>query len=153
MARKKMIICIAVLLAAVLAVAAVFFFYRSKAKPYNAVIDGEGWSAEINGAELLLRLPANPTTGYTWTCTEHSEKFVTDYNEYTPDAKDKNLAGAGGVWEFHFIALNDEPGTAVLEYARSWETGKPAEVCTVRIDTARHGNSYIIDSVNVDIEQ
>jgi predicted secreted protein len=54
------------------------------------------------GQELVIQLPGNPSTGYTW------------------EAKD--LVGSGGTLTLTFRVLKTGPAALTLVYHRSWET-------------------------------
>ncbi len=122
----------------------------SSYKPVSYVIDGEDFSASVvNGGELILDLPSNPTTGYTWVITEEPDIFASDYDTYSDTAGDSGLLGAGGISEFHIIALGDGTGTMVFQYKRPWDGGDIAGTYELTLEISRHNKSYLqIDSVS-----
>lgn len=87
--------------------------------------------------QFTLRLPANPTTGYTWALKQYDTHLLALVkNEFLPP--DSNCIGASGyeIWTFKAkpAAFAKPMSTTVtLEYARSWEkqAGKVAEFTVV----------------------
>jgi inhibitor of cysteine peptidase len=78
------------------------------------------------GQELQVQLAGNPTTGYAWSVTGLDENFLRQQAEpdYQPDS---DLIGAGGVYTFHFKALQAGQTSLKLAYARSFEPDVPPE--------------------------
>lgn len=71
---------------------------------------------------VTISLPENPTTGYSWSfiLEPFQQDVIADISEnYLPSKT--NLAGSGGVKEYHFKAQN--PGTVTITgyYYRPWE--------------------------------
>ncbi|MCD8082731.1 MAG: protease inhibitor I42 family protein [Clostridiales bacterium] len=90
-------------------------------------VEGEHFSAQvINGGELILDLPSNATTGYTWVITREPDCFASDYDTYIESGNDDRLVGVGGISEFHIIVLKDGEGTMEFQYKRNWEGGETA---------------------------
>ena len=74
-----------------------------------------------------VELAGNPTTGYEWTYTISPDgviKVVTD--DYIQDDNAKDYDGVGGTYVFTFESVAEGEAEIVFEYARSWETGPPA---------------------------
>lgn len=93
--------------------------------------DDDGGAVTIGiGQVLVVELPGNPTTGYTWSAFD-PPAFITQVGEPEFEA-DSDLVGAGGMVTLRFSG--DEPGEASLElqYARPWESVQPEQV--YRID-------------------
>ena len=115
---------------------------QSKSQWFELGRSENGKRARVGvGQYILVRLPGNPTTGYSWQMASPSNTAVRllAQPQYVPQAQaDKTrekTVGAGGTYYFKFQAV--QPGTAVirLAYARSWERNKPpAETFTVTID-------------------
>ena len=86
-----------------------------------------GTSVELTvGEELLVQLAGNPTTGYMWSVTDLEEEYLQQQGE--PDyERDSELIGAGGVYTFHFKALQAGQTTLALAYARSFEPDVPPQ--------------------------
>jgi predicted secreted protein len=77
------------------------------------------------GNDVIVELPSNPTTGYTWQFKDFDrEAYQVKESGFTTPSEDSG-SGAGGLqwWDIKFL----KPGkyTLNLEYARSWEKGAP----------------------------
>ena len=69
MAKKKLLIGLSVLVVLLaIAVVVLAVTYRGYVGE-SFVSDGENWSAEVNGGEMTLDLPSNPSTGFSWVVT------------------------------------------------------------------------------------
>jgi inhibitor of cysteine peptidase len=79
------------------------------------------------GQSLVVTLPANPTTGYSWTVTAPGTPQLKQDGEgvYTPDAGAAGRVGAGGTTVFRFVAVEAGATTLVLAYARPFEPDQP----------------------------
>ena len=66
----------------------------------------------IKGDTLVVRVPANPTTGYDWRAVNWSEAMspAPDSPQY---ASNSELTGAGGVYTFRFLA--EQAGEATVQ--------------------------------------
>ena len=83
MAKKKLLIGLSVLVVLLaIAVVVLAVTYRGYVGE-SFVSDGENWSAEVNGGEMTLDLPSNPSTGFSWVVTERNKVFATDFNQFT----------------------------------------------------------------------
>jgi inhibitor of cysteine peptidase len=98
--------------------------------------DGTTVQARVHD-RIVLRLAANPTTGFNWVITEGGSPVIEQVGEmvYEPDTAPPGTAGVGGtdVWKFDA----ETPGTATLslEYRQPFapDTEPPAETFTVTI--------------------
>jgi inhibitor of cysteine peptidase len=72
-------------------------------------------------AEIQLRLPGNPTTGYTWQLAT-TPGIVVLNESYLPDDLSGTRVGSGGTYLWILKAV--QPGTQVVSgvYARPWES-------------------------------
>jgi inhibitor of cysteine peptidase len=72
-------------------------------------------------AEIRLKLPGNPTTGYSWQLTT-TPGIVILNESYLPDDPTGTMVGSGGTWLWTMKAVL--PGTQVISgvYARPWES-------------------------------
>lgn len=97
---------------------------------------------------ILIRLPANPTTGWAWAYQEDTEGMVSLVSEeYAPD--DPYLEGAGGASTYQ-LKVN-KPGETVLmfNYSNLWEPGAAAQETYAVIVTA---NDDMEISLSIDEE-
>ena len=91
--------------------------------------DGQTFEAEV-GQDIIVRLSANPSTGYQWQVVAVDRTF--GYPAATYFSPDSELAGSGGMVEFvwktdGFLSLVGSH-SVVIEYRRPWETeGEPAD--------------------------
>jgi inhibitor of cysteine peptidase len=69
---------------------------------------------------LSIRLPENPTTGYSWNASVTAGLQITD-TAYTPDPSPAGMAGVGGTrnWTVRGIQAGTQRFNAV--YIRPWE--------------------------------
>jgi len=76
------------------------------------------------GQSLVLSLPGNPSTGYTWEQLPGCEPMLSRMGEplYTPAG---NLVGAGGSFRFTFLACQKGQTPLRLVYRRSFEEQTP----------------------------
>lgn len=111
-------------------------------------VSGDGFSAEVKGDELVLRLDSNATTGYQWSVSDASDNFSCDDGTYMPDRNDKNLVGSGGITQFHITALKTGKGTLTFQYKRSWEGGETGKVCALTLEISGRSKCLQIDKVS-----
>lgn len=87
--------------------------------------------------EFTVTLPANPTTGYTWSVADSNTIHIQAIETVKYTAHSKKI-GAGGDQEFRFKAT--EPGTSTLKliYHRPWEKDvAPVDSFTVTIEIVK----------------
>jgi inhibitor of cysteine peptidase len=85
------------------------------------------------GQEFIIALGSNPTTGYSWQASydEAVLELIPGENgqsTYEPGETDKDIAGAGGVEYFRFLALEVGETEITLVYAQPWEGGGTADI-------------------------
>jgi inhibitor of cysteine peptidase len=87
------------------------------------------------GATLLIRLAANPTTGYRWTLARTPSRLTLAGDDalFEPASEPPRL-GAGGHQLFRFTATAPGRETLELIHARSWEEAPPLAVYRVTIE-------------------
>jgi inhibitor of cysteine peptidase len=81
---------------------------------------GETYDIPLD-AEIRLRLPENPTTGYSWQLTL-TPGLVIENESYQPDDPEGRLVGAGGTRLWIFKAVQPGMQTISAFYARPWES-------------------------------
>jgi inhibitor of cysteine peptidase len=97
--------------------------------------------AEDNGTEITLQegqvlvitLPGNPSTGYSWVLADSEGAIVRQVGE--PEFKaDSELVGAPGTLTLRFEAVEEGEMELTLEYQRPWETDvEPLETFTAYV--------------------
>lgn len=77
------------------------------------------------GDMLTVKLPANPTTGYSWSHSFSRTSFLESLSNatYKPDKNDGGMVGGGGVeiWKFRAVRVGNLE--LHFSYARPWEHG------------------------------
>lgn len=81
--------------------------------------------------DFIVKLKANPTTGYNWTMQSSDDQLV-KMTKHEYQAPKKGLIGAGGfdVWQFTASPAMFSGGKQVklnFSYARNWEKVAPAK--------------------------
>jgi inhibitor of cysteine peptidase len=75
------------------------------------------------GQELIIQLPGNPSTGYTWEAKDLDASMFQQVGEPVFAASNPNLVGSSGTLTLSFRVLKTGPAALTLVYHRSWETG------------------------------
>jgi inhibitor of cysteine peptidase len=118
--------------AVVLVVAAVVTVRLLKASGGDK-ITGDTYETTV-GKTFTIALEANPTTGYGWSQSINDPTVVAFVsNSYVAESRDPQVVGGGGTDTFTFKALAKGTTMITLKYARSWETGAPAQTRTVTV--------------------
>jgi inhibitor of cysteine peptidase len=83
--------------------------------------DNDKQVAVAKGSLLVVRLAANPTTGYSWQLGGDPAPLALESTKFQSNNGDKKLVGSPQVQVMQFKPGN--PGTAslILEYRRPWE--------------------------------
>ncbi len=80
----------------------------------------------VPGQMLVVTLPANPSTGYSWKADEIPACIrAVGGGEYRPDPTRIDMPGAGGAVVWKFRAAAEGSGVLRLTYLRPWEHGVP----------------------------
>ena len=74
-----------------------------------------------NGDEFVIALPANPSTGYSWSAGDNPDVAFVSSRQLAGGSQ----PGAGGTQELTFRAEQTGTSTLALAYARSFEPGVP----------------------------
>jgi inhibitor of cysteine peptidase len=87
------------------------------------------------GDKLLVKLPANPTTGFTWMIAKEEDKLKSAGKpDYEPADKDKKVVGGGGTQTFTFTAQAAGEVEMELQYKRPFEKDKePAKTYKFKV--------------------
>ncbi len=88
------------------------------------------------GTSLYVSLPANASTGYSWSFCFSDDEILTCANEeYLEREGTENMVGAGGTWTAEFRGTFKKAGRVelTLNYARPWESVQPIESRTIRL--------------------
>ena len=122
---------VALLLAAILAGALLGLHLRRRRRPPGntepivATEKDDGQTLDLaKGQDLMIKLPANPSTGYTWVVLS-MPSVVESVGEpaFASKAPEGSaIAGAGGTMTLTFRAVDAGAGKLDLGYMRPWET-------------------------------
>lgn len=87
----------------------------------------------VVGRPLLIDLPSNPSTGYTWRMTSTNESCVSSTGPSTYTAGTGTGTGGGGTLSFPFQAV--KAGSTVMDfvYVKPWAPNDIAQTFTVTI--------------------
>jgi inhibitor of cysteine peptidase len=78
------------------------------------------------GTTLVVRLPANPTTGYTWSLVTSGTSVVNEGDPtFVQSASAGEKVGAGGTESWSFTAQESGEQELLFEYRRAWERDTP----------------------------
>lgn len=96
-------------------------------------------SVAANLKTFTISLPANPTTGYTWSVKSYDTKLLKlvkkKYRSKQTQSKSR-LIGAGGFMDFDFVCVSSMPKSKEIFvsflYARPWEKEK-GELTKVKV--------------------
>lgn len=104
---------------------------------YPHVLTGSGTVTVKPDDDILVALPANVTTGYSWSATSSNPKIVTaDGTAYR--ARASKAMGAGGEQILTFEAQKSGTAVITLSYRRPWEkTAKAAQTVTITVTVAK----------------
>ncbi|MDD6265793.1 MAG: protease inhibitor I42 family protein [Clostridia bacterium] len=105
------------------------------------MIDGEDFSASIDGDTAVLSLSTNCTTGYKWIVEGETNVFEITEGEYIPNETTEDIVGSGGTQKFNIKAKKEGKATVILKYTQNRET-------EVDIDTG-----LIIRYLSVEVEK
>ncbi len=148
--KKKSVVIFAVGLC--LAVGTGLYYGRMlKNKEISFIIDGENWSAEGTGSAAVIKLPANPNTGYEWS-VESVEGPVSVKLEYVEDEHDTGVVGVGGT-ELVIVKTEGEGlSELIMKYARNWERKATDRICQFEIISDKKGNIQNISQTELYME-
>ncbi|MBN2385860.1 MAG: protease inhibitor I42 family protein [Anaerolineales bacterium] len=99
----------------------------------DAAHNGGQVSVRDNGL-IVIRLPANPSTGYTWEPQDLDSGLFAQTGEPVFTSDNPDLLGSGGIQVLTFRALRPGTATLTLVHHRPWETDvAPLETFTVTV--------------------
>lgn len=98
--------------------------------PLQIGADADGKTIEVKGvSRVLVLLPGNMTTGYSWAIARVEGAAVQAAGEvqYTAKPHQPGMVGGGGTFEASFRVVEKGKATVTMEYRRPWEKDTPAE--------------------------
>ena len=101
-----------------------------------AYADDETMTVNAKASELIINLPANPTTGFQWSIVKYDHALLT-LSSSTYEKPKTNLVGAGG--QMHYVFQLNKGSVAPkstelkFKYGRSWEP-KTATLKTIKVN-------------------
>ena len=106
----------------------------------GSAVFGDDCVASFEEETLSLELPANPTTGYEWTCNiEPSQGAEVLGDDYQQDSSDGEATGVGGTQVYQIKFTQGGEYTISLDYARSWESSSDDLHYVVKAETSDKG--------------
>ena len=100
--------------------------------PLGLALKDDGRAVELAPAQVLLvSLPANHSTGYSWVLRDSIGPALASAGATTYDVDSTAGVGSSGFETWRFRGATAGADTIVLDYRRPWEADKPAET-TVR---------------------
>ncbi len=89
------------------------------------------------GDTILVVLPGNPSTGYSWMAAldEQSAAVLAQQGEpaYVEETTDESVIGGGGTFTFTFTATEEGEAIVKLDYVRPWESVAPEKTFEVNV--------------------
>ena len=82
-------------------------------------------NVKVGSRQFVIKLPANPTTGYQWKATQYDTSlFRLEGSQYVAPHVERFGAGGEMVFTFTLLKRNKYPATSLMRfnYARGWET-------------------------------
>jgi predicted secreted protein len=76
-----------------------------------------------SGGQIIIRLDANPSTGYTWEAKGLDTTLFQQVGDAVFASSNPGLVGSSGNLVLSFQALKPGTSTLTLVYHRPWETG------------------------------
>ncbi|HUM83547.1 MAG TPA: protease inhibitor I42 family protein [Lachnospiraceae bacterium] len=106
-----------------------------------SINDGRGMSLTVRGSLLTVRMKGNATTGYTWSCKISDSSVLTcESRDYSENSHPRGMVGVPGVQSYKFKSASAGTASLIFTYARSWESGNPADEKSVRVTVDASGN-------------
>ena len=79
------------------------------------------------GTQLVIELPSNPSTGFSWTEATIAEASVLEETESKFVEPEEQAMGTAGTQVWTFTAMGKGTTTVEMQYSRPWEGGEKAE--------------------------
>lgn len=106
----------------------VLVIVKDSALPRGLILEAPDNGSDIflaQGEILQVRLPSNPSTGYTWSIAGNSPSVLRPTGEPKYDAPEKGKPGAGGTQTFEFRVVGGGGAFLDLVYRRPSEKDAP----------------------------
>lgn len=118
--RKYATIRIVMLLFTLLAFQGIVIAQQSTPAPVKLTDADNNKSVQVVvGKRIEIRLPANPTTGYSWLLQSFPGCLDLANFSYVPAGK--SIPGEGGMQTVEFLAASGGEGELKIDYRRPWE--------------------------------
>lgn len=127
--RKKWLLAVVVVLVMIIGTALVLS--RDKVVEVGESDNNQTVSL-VKGDRLLVSLPSNPSTGYSWYYTSEPVAEVLQETRQWYEAK-SDLIGGGGVYHWEYTAAGIGSTSISLAYSRPWENGQPLKTYTLNV--------------------
>lgn len=147
MKKKFMIVFAALLMILITACGANTSAFKRNASGTSLNCEGDGWSIQTKGDQLILKVDADHSTGYNWVVDDSgSEMFHienNEYFEYEDDGED-----TGGIEKFTINVLQSGTGGLTFEYKQDWNGGKSAGKYDMNITAQDNNGDIVITDAN-----
>jgi inhibitor of cysteine peptidase len=110
---------------------------NAKAAPATTVTEQDnGRDIDLNaGDTLIVTLPSNPSTGYSWTVAGEPAPLKLQKSTFHKKTADSKVVGASGTSLLRFAATSSGIANLTLVYRRSWEyNAPPLKTFSVRVN-------------------
>lgn len=106
--------------------------------PVTASLSDSGGTASLIPYQpLVVRLPANPSTGYSWTYTVSGDDVLRLDTVSGESPAPNGMVGVPGEQVWSFRAQGSGRAVLTYVYARSWEkNAPPAKTFTLKVEVA-----------------
>jgi inhibitor of cysteine peptidase len=106
---------------------------KSRSVQLTEADNGKSFSIGV-GDSLVITLPGNPSTGYSWEVKSVDSTILVVAGEAQFVSDNTNMVGSGGTLTFTFDAKKTGSSTLELVYLRPWETGvDPLGTFTIQV--------------------
>jgi len=99
----------------------------AKAAPATTITEQDnGRDIDLSAGEMLIvRLPANPSTGYNWSVAGEPAPLKLQKSTFHKKSGNGEAVGASGISVFQLAATSSGIANLTLVYRRSWEYNSP----------------------------
>jgi inhibitor of cysteine peptidase len=119
------------------ALAIVLFLATACSSPKSVTLTGTNNGGKVDvqaGGQIIIKLDANPSTGYTWEVKDLDAALFKQLGDPVFSSSSPGLVGSGGTLTLTFNTLKAGTSQLTLIYHRPWETGvDPINTFTVTV--------------------
>ena len=86
------------------------------------------------GEQIIIELPSDPTTGYTWMPGGHPDPYVVTLMTSDFEPNPSSTFGTGGHHRWTYRAVGPGSATIIFHYGRTWQQTAPDKSTTFTIN-------------------